>query len=97
MGAACDQRVEIALGVLGPVLEAGSLALAVARYPEGTGRGRSGTAGLVRLLAQEHIQAFERGDQRRRHSGRPRTCNEQIDFPFGNHVTMPVLSTSGLG
>jgi hypothetical protein len=34
----------------------------------------------MRLLAQEDVEAFERGNQRRRQAGRPRACNQEIDF-----------------
>ncbi len=85
VGRAWDQRVEIALRLTGAVVETGGLALGISGNPQRSGRSRSGTANLIGLLAQEHVEAFERSDQRRRHSGGPRAGNQEVNVPFGIH------------
>ena len=87
-----DQRIQIAVRLLGAIVEAGRTALAVSGYPKRAGRGRSRAADLIGLLAHEHVEPFERSDQRRCHAGRTRTRNQQIDLRVGIDVRVHHLT-----
>src|SRR6185312_15240519 len=64
-----NDRVEIARGVLDGIGQARLAGLPRARYPNRAGRGRGGAADLIRFLAEQHVEALERTDQRRGHPG----------------------------
>ena len=85
VGALPNQRVQIGFRLQGRVAEACGAALMVAGDPQRAGRGRAGATDLVGLLGQQHVEAFERGDQRGRHAGGTRADNEQINFARAVH------------
>ncbi len=75
-----DQCIEIAVRLLRAVGESGDTALAVAGNPERACRRRSGATDLIRLLAQNYIETFKRGDQRSRQTGGSCARYQQIDL-----------------
>ena len=87
--AIADQRVEIGGRILRAVDEPRLPVLAVAGYPERAGRCCPGAAHLKRLLADQHVEPFERGDQRRGHPARPGAGDQEID------LAVPVILPPG--
>ena len=83
IGGLPDQRVQVKIGLFAAIAETGRPALTVSRNPKRAGRGRSGAANLVGLLAQEHFETLERGNQRGSHACRSRARDQKIDLPVG--------------
>ena len=88
-----DQRRQIASACSALSLKPATPALAIARNPKRAGRRRSGAADLIGFLAQEHVEALERGDQRSGHSGRSGARDQEIDFQLALHPFSDLTAT----
>ena len=78
IGVIAQYRRKISFGDFDAVGHPGRLALPAAGNPHRAGRSRGGAANHVGLFAENDLEAFERADQRRRHSRRAGADHQKI-------------------
>ena len=84
--------------IVDPVRHAVAHRLARARNPHRAGRRRGRAADLVGLLAQQHVEPFERRDQRGGHPAHAGTEHQDVDFPIPAHQDLgPPAGANAVG
>ncbi len=90
-GARADFGGEKFARVVERVRNAVALRLAGAWNPHRAGRCRRRAADLIGLLAQQNIEAFERGDQGGRHAAHAGAENQNVDLAVPAHQIVGML------
>ena len=86
LGARADFGIEETPRVVDLVRHAVAHRLARPRNPDRPGGGRCRAADLIGLLAEEHVEAFERGKQGRAHAAHAGAKDQDIDLAVPTHA-----------